>query len=112
MYPDSRNSCTAGRSPCYVRTMATIKEAVQSAKSFARENLEPERIASIQLEEVESASIGGEEAWLITLSVLDPEAVPPIFSPSLGPRRDYKTFRVLKKNGEVTAMKIRELATT
>jgi hypothetical protein len=92
--------------------MATIKEAVQNAKIFARENLEPERVAGLQLEEVESASTGGEETWLITLSVIDPEAVPPIFSPSLGPRREYKVFTVLKENGEVTSMKIRELATT
>jgi hypothetical protein len=28
------------------------------------------------------------------------------------PKRDYKIFSVLRKNGEVTSMKIRELATT
>jgi hypothetical protein len=91
--------------------MVTIKEAVQNARIFAKENLEPERVASIQLEEVESANVGGEDAWLITLSVIDPEATPPIFSPSLGPKRDYKVFTVLKNNGEVASMNIRELAT-
>jgi hypothetical protein len=92
--------------------MATIKEAVQNAKTFARENLEPERVAGLQLEEVESASVAGDDAWLVTLSVVDPEAVPPIFNPSLGQRREYKIFTVLKKTGEVTSMKIRELAAT
>jgi hypothetical protein len=28
------------------------------------------------------------------------------------PKRDYKIFTVLKRGGEVTSMKIRELATT
>jgi hypothetical protein len=91
-----------GPAGCHVRTN----------KIFAKENLEPERVAGLQLEEVESANIGGDETWLITLSVIDPKAVPPIFSPSLGQRREYKVFTVFKENGQVTSMKIRELAAT
>jgi hypothetical protein len=34
--------------------MATIKEAVQNAMTFARDNLGPERTSGLQLEEVES----------------------------------------------------------
>ena len=54
---------------CYVRTVATIQEAVQNAVNFARETLGPGRTEGLQLEEVESASVGGEDAWLITLSM-------------------------------------------
>jgi hypothetical protein len=39
-----------------------------------------------------------------------PRLAPRAFSP-LAPR-DYNVFTVLKKTGEVTSMKIRELATT
>jgi len=91
--------------------MATLKEAVQNAMLFAKGNLDAERVGSVQLEEVESVHAGGEDAWLITLSMVDPNARLSILSPA-GPRRDYKIFTVLKKNGEVASMKIRELATT
>jgi hypothetical protein len=92
--------------------MATIKGAVQSAMLFAKENLDAERVATVQLEEVESGSyLSGDNAWLITLSMIDTSATFSAFSP-VGPRRDYKIFTVLKKNGEVASMKIRELATT
>lgn len=88
----------------------TIKEAVQNATSFAVETLGPERASGLQLEEVESANIDGQDAWLITLSMVNllghvVTALP------LGPR-EYKIFTVLKKTGEVTSMKIRELAAT
>lgn len=87
--------------------MATIKEAVDNASRFAQGMLGPERTAGLQLEEIESANVGGEEAWLITLSMISPLAS--VFG---GPKRDLKTFTVLKKSGEVTSMRIRELATT
>jgi hypothetical protein len=48
--------------------MATIKEAVESASAFAQETLGTERSASLLLEEVESATVNGEDAWLITLT--------------------------------------------
>ncbi len=86
--------------------MATIQEAVQNAMNFARETLGPGRTDGLQLEEVESASVGGEDAWLITLSL------PATGLAAFGLRRDYKIFSVLKRTGEVTSMKIRELAVT
>jgi hypothetical protein len=91
--------------------MATIKEAVDHASRFAQGTLGPERTAGLQLEEVESTNVGGEEAWLITLSMIAPPQGP--FHPVnvfAEPKRDYKVFKVLKKNGEVASMKIRELA--
>jgi hypothetical protein len=87
--------------------MATLKEAVQNTTAFAVETLGPERAAGLQFEEVASAKVGGQDAWLITLSMTDSKAAFP-----LAPKRDYKVFTVLKTTGEVTSMKIRELATT
>lgn len=77
--------------------------------AFARETLGPERTNGIRLEEIESTDASGKEAWLITLSML----VPSVGFDLLGQGpRSYKIFTVLKSTGEVTAMKIRELATT
>ena len=84
--------------------MATVKEAVQSAVEFAQETLGPARTVNLQLEEVESGVVDGKDSWLITLSMINSSR----FS---GDRRDYKVFAVLKSNGEVLSMKIRELAT-
>jgi hypothetical protein len=89
--------------------MATIKEAVDNALRFALEVLGPDRAADLRLEEVESSNVGGEDAWLITLSMAIPPG-PLNFSAFAEPRRDYKSFTVLKKSGEVVSMKIRELA--
>lgn len=89
--------------------MVSVKEAVQIAAAFARETLGAERTSGIRLEEIESGSVNDKDAWLITLSMLPPFEAPQIFSQ--GPR-DYKIFTVLKGTGEVTSMKIRELATT
>lgn len=102
-----------GRILCYVRSMATIQEAVQNAMNFARETLGPGRTEGLQLEEVESASVGGEDAWLITLSMLIPRTIldRPVLN-AFSAKREYKVFTVLKKNGEVTSMRIRELAAT
>lgn len=74
--------------------------------NFARETLGPGRTDGLQLEEVESGRIGGDDAWLITLSMPSPGLA------AFGLKRDYKIFSVLKGNGEVTSMKIRELAVT
>jgi hypothetical protein len=92
--------------------MATIKEAVQSAMIFAQETLGPERTAGLRLEEVESASVIGGDAWLITLSMVAPQDGSFDVSVFAGRKRDYKIFTVLKKNGEVASMRIRELAVT
>jgi hypothetical protein len=52
--------------------MATIREAVQNAVAFAEETLGPGRTEGLQLEEVESTTVGGHDAWLITLSMVNP----------------------------------------
>jgi hypothetical protein len=96
---------------CYFRTMATIKDAVNNASTFAVETLGPERAGGLQLEEVESANVNGDEVWQITLSMLGPLSVLDL-SPLLERKREYKIFTVSKKTGEVTSMKIRELALT
>jgi hypothetical protein len=94
--------------------MATIKEAVHNAGIFASETLGPERTRSIQLEEVESARVGGEDVWLITLSMIaPPQTVTAAFNAALTePRREYKVSKVKKNSGEVVSMRIRELAAT
>jgi hypothetical protein len=92
--------------------MVTIKEATENATAFAKAALGAERTRSIRLEEVESTAADGEEAWLITLSMLA-EADDPLPNPATifaRPKREYKTFKVLKQNGDVTSMRIRELA--
>ena len=96
--------------------MASIKEATENAIAFAQETLGPERTRAIRLEEIESAKVDGKEAWLITLSM-----VPPVDEATLGlgnmgsaifgpAKRQYKSFTVVKGTGEVSSMKIRELA--
>jgi len=96
---------------CYVRTMVTIQQAAQAAADFARATLGPERTAGLQLEEVESAHANDEDAWLITFSMIAaPQNSLTALNAVIAPRREYKIFTVLKKNGEVTSMRIRELA--
>ena len=93
----------------YLQAMVSIKEAVQSAIAFALETLGAGRTEGLRLEEVESANVNGSDAWLITLSML---SAPPPLGIDVFSNRDYKVFTVLKNTGEVTSMKIRELATT
>jgi hypothetical protein len=91
--------------------MVSIKEATANAIEFALAALGPERTAGVRLEEVESAKVGGQDAWLITLSMISPdELLGPIQAVLGRGKREYKTFTVLKDNGEVRSMKIRELA--
>ena len=91
--------------------MVSIKEAAANAIEFARAALGPERTTGVRLEEVESTKVVGEDAWLITLSMISPDAqINPIASTLGQGNRDYKSFTILKDNGEVTSMKIRELA--
>ena len=97
--------------------MATIKEAVQNASAFATETLGHERTAGLRLEEVESTQAGGADAWLITLSMVAPPqstfgAVNAALNALAEPKRDYKIFTVLKTTGDITSMRIRELAVT
>jgi hypothetical protein len=96
--------------------MAYIKTATEGAIAFAQAALGAERTRGIRLEEIESTTVEGEDAWLITLSMLIPVQEDPINNiagmiSAFGKRqREYKTFTVLKRNGEVISMKIRELA--
>ena len=93
--------------------MVSIKEATENAIAFARAALGLERTAGIRLEEIESTIVAGEDAWLITLSTLSDEMLPvlPNSAALFGKaRREYKTFTVIKRDGEVKSMKIRELA--
>ena len=86
----------------------TIKQAVDSALGFAAEALGVERAKGARLEEVDSTT----DAWLITLSdsfVVNPDDLPALALWSIG-TRDYKTYTVRKSDGEVTSMKIRDLA--
>jgi hypothetical protein len=85
--------------------MFPVKEAVANAIAFASAALGESRVRDARLEEVDSIDIGGDDAWVITLSMAGDH-------PMLGPlaKREYKTFTVLKRNGEVKSMKIREIA--
>lgn len=90
--------------------MVSIKEAAASAIAFAQEALGPERTTGVRLEEVESTTVTGEDAWLITLSMFTPSSGSIVAALSGTEKREYKSFTVLKSSGEVKAMKIRELA--
>ncbi len=89
--------------------MATIQEATANAIVFARTSLGPERTQELRLEEIESATEGRTEVWRITLSMPDRYPINAM-SMMLSPRREYKTFTVVKSTGEVTSMKIREMS--
>ncbi|HXF27501.1 MAG TPA: hypothetical protein VN610_09510 [Bryobacteraceae bacterium] len=90
----------------------SIAKATENAIKFARDALGPVRTAAVRLEEVASTEVNGKDTWVITLSMINPDD--PLNSPigaALGRgRREYKSFTVLKDSGEVTSMKIRELA--
>ena len=94
-----------------VRMMASIKEATENSMEFATATLGPERTAGVRLEEVESTTVSGEDVWLITLSMISPNELLGNIGAVLGKgKREYKSFTVRKRDGEVTSMKIRELA--
>jgi hypothetical protein len=86
--------------------MVAVKDAVSSAIGFAASVLGPSRTADIQLEEVDTGQVNGDDVWLITLSMQRPQSAVVHWLGS----RDYKTFTVHKETGEVLAMRIRELA--
>lgn len=90
--------------------MVAIRDAVANAAAFAETVLGSERVAGVRVEEVESAIVGDEEAWLITLSMVRPEDRLSDLGAALRlGKREYKSFAVRKRDGEVTSMKIREL---
>jgi hypothetical protein len=91
--------------------MVDVREAVKRAVAFAEELLEPNRTGQLLIEEVELVTVRGKQVWKITLSV--PWTLSDSLSdsrPSPHRKRDYKTFTVDRKSGEVVSMKIRELA--
>jgi hypothetical protein len=88
--------------------MVTIKEAVQHTMNFAKDALGPDRIAGLQLEEVQSGVVEGKDVWLITLSMADPDSNLTFFGGAAA--RAYKIFAVVKASGDVVSMKIRDLA--
>ena len=95
--------------------MASIKEATENPIAFARAALGPERVRGARLQEVESTKADGEDAWLITLSMLSPaeglfSVGDSVAASILGHgKREFKSFTVRKRDGEVLSMKIREL---
>ena len=92
--------------------MVDIKDAVQAAKVFAANVLEPPRNSRFLLEEVQLENLEGREVWRITLSHPKPVLTPTELMADLtdSRARDYKTFAVDAENGTVISMKIRELA--
>lgn len=96
--------------------MVSIKEATKNAIAFARGALGRKRTEGMRLEEVESTTVDGEDAWLITLSLIVPPGQTGGVTEALaafggGPdKREYKSFTVIKRDGEITSMKIREMA--
>ena len=90
--------------------MVSIREATDKAIAFARAALGPERTAGLRLEEVESITVDGQDAWLITLSMISPDDLAGVAIGFSTKRREYKIFTVLKSDDEVKSMKIREMA--
>jgi hypothetical protein len=93
----------------------TIQQAAEHAVAFAKAALGEARTQGLRLEEVETSEIGGDEVWLITLGMYAPEDLHPIGSLLTDVfqdrrRREYKTFAIRKRDGEVLWMRIRELA--
>lgn len=90
--------------------MVSIRAASEKAATFAEAALGPNRTKGLRLEEVESSVAGGEDVWLITLSMVDSEMDVLEGFPAALRKRVYKTFAVRKSDGDVISMKIRELA--
>jgi hypothetical protein len=88
-----------------VTPMIDIKQAVEKARVFAKDVLGEN---DLLLEEVSS----DEDAFDITLSIPRRAGTPLLNIPSMryADRREFKTFHVLKSDGTVTKMSIRELA--
>ena len=90
--------------------MVSIKEATNNAAAFAREALGAQRTEGIRLEGVESTTVDGKDAWLITLSMFIADESSIVAQLAGAGNREYKSFTVVKDDGEVRSMKIRELA--
>jgi hypothetical protein len=96
--------------------MATIPQAVESAKKFLADVYGEKVLPFTRLEEVELGQRDGKATWEITLSFLiteDPSSsvtATALHALALQPKRTYKSFTISKDTGDVLSMKIRELA--
>lgn len=88
--------------------MIEVKQAVQTARARATENLGPYEYS---LEEIERDSYKGRDVWSITLGF--PTRMRGISElADLGKGRlEYKRFLIDVETGELVAMQIRETAT-
>ena len=87
--------------------MIEVKQAVQIAKQKAAEIL---GVLSASLEEIERETYKDRDVWSITLGVpRDIGQLSPFAQLSVGPVQ-YKRFLIDVENGELLAMRIRELA--
>ncbi|NUM53005.1 MAG: hypothetical protein HUU46_05120 [Candidatus Hydrogenedentes bacterium] len=88
--------------------MIEVKEAVKIASAYLHELLDSDGIADIMLEEVELSE--DEQEWHVTLGFHPRWSDKGPFDTFTGKRiRIYKTFTVDRKNGKISAMKIRQL---
>jgi hypothetical protein len=84
--------------------MVDVKQAIENAKAYAAELLGAQQLL---LEEVHSDA----DHFQITLSFTD-RRIEPVQNSIISRQRlrEYKTFEVSKKNGEVVGMSIRQMA--
>ena len=90
--------------------MVTVKEAAQTALTFAHEVLGDNRVNSLLLEEIEFSETKPE--WLITISVPVPRVKNSLAMLSGGTDvepRDYKVIRVDAETGIPQSIKIRKV---
>lgn len=78
----------------------TIGEVATIASDYLRALVGERSITNVMVEEVEKK----DKFWLITLGYDIPAALI-----GLGTRRDYKSFNINRKTGEVLKMKIRKV---
>jgi len=88
--------------------MVTVQEAFHRAVAYAREVLGGD---DFTLEEVERDRYKDKDVWCITLGFPKRRPVPSELARVFANLpREYKTFFINADDGEVVAMKIRELA--
>ena len=85
--------------------MIDVKTAKAKALEFASQVLKPEQLTDAQVEEVEGSTNEDQNLWLITVSFPSLSAG---FRVLVNPR-EFKTFEVDRRTGEVVSMKIKSL---
>ena len=94
----------------YERVMVTVKEAAQTALTFAHELLGDTRVNSLLLEEIEFSDTKPE--WLVTISVPVPgvsKSLAMLSGVSDREPRDYKIIRIDAETGTPQSIKIRKV---